>query len=249
MRLGVRALHGGRAYGGQRPDEVALGQPDLCHQPGDQQRQLRGGLYAALCVGGERTQLPDYVRCRVIFAAGDGDPAAQQQQQVGAPFRRWIQAQGFRYDFQRLVPASRRCQRRGQIESDRRRRKAREAKLPGPGQALPAGLDRALVVAAAFEHMGNSGASAHLKLDRADAPGGLARPKQRRDDVVALPGPDLGERHQRFSLVLLVAEPLGQAGQLFGAPFRFLVATPEPQGPAELGQDLGAHPVRAAGQS
>ena len=131
----------------------------------------------------------------------------------------------------------------------RRRRKAREAKLPGPGEALPAGLDRALVVAAAFEHVGNSGAGAHLELDGADTPGGLAHPQQRRDDVVALPGADLGERHQRFSLVLLVVEPPGQGGQLLGGPFRFLVAAPERQGPAELAEDLGAHPVRAAGQA
>ena len=206
-------------------------------------------MCATLCVvGGGRVQLPDYVRRRVVFAADDGDPAAQQQQ-VGSPFRRRVQAQGFRYDFQRLVPAPRRYQRPGQIESHRRRRKAHETELPGPGETLPASLDRAFVVAAAFQHVSNSRAGAHLKLDGADTPGGLACLQQRRDDVVALPGADLGERHQRFSLVFLVAEPVGQGGQLLGGPFRFLVAAPEPQGPAELAEDLGAHPVRAAGQS
>ena len=136
----------------------------------------------------------------------------------------------------------------GQDLAHRLRGKAREAKLPGPGEALPAGLDRALVVAAAFEHVGDPGVGAQLELRGVDTPGGGACAPQRRQAVVALPGADHGELDLRLGLAFLVAEGPGQSGQLLGGPFCLLITAPERQGPAELAEDLGAHPARAAGQ-
>ena len=66
---------------------------------------------------------------------------------------------------------------------------------------------------------------------------------------MALPGADKGERNPCFGLDLLVAEPPGQGEHLLGGPFCLLITAPERQGPAELAEDLGAHPVRVAGKA
>jgi hypothetical protein len=105
------------------------------------------------------------------------------------------------------------------------------------------------VVAPAFQRVGDRDVGAQLEPPGADAHGGLARILQRGCDVVTLARAVHGQPDPRFGLALLVAELGAQGKHLLGGPFRLLVTVLVPQRPAELAQDLGAEPGRAAGQA
>jgi hypothetical protein len=117
-----------------------------------------------------------------------------------------VEAEDLIQDLQRLIPVPGRGQRLGEVPGDRRRDLPAQAELPGPGQAVPAGADGQLVLAAALPHVTGGEVRPRLKVPGADARHRGQRASQRRARVLAVVRPFGGQQHRGLGPELRVGE-------------------------------------------